>query len=138
MLRFQKIELKPAKEEELEIASQIFEYWLRKNRSTSSHYTCVWSTSTNFDSVPQDALWITMLDMGFRAHLVNLIMQLYKSHAKVKTSAVVTWWFSVMKEVRQNCVLSPHLVNILLEAVMRETLDGYTGGLRIGGRTVTN
>jgi len=35
-------------------------------------------------------------------------------------------------------MLSPHLFNILLEAVMRETLDGYTGGLRIAGRTVTN
>jgi len=42
-----------------------------------------------------------------------------------------------MKGIRQGCVLSPHLFNILLAAVMRETLDGYTGGFRIGGRTVT-
>ena len=58
--------------------------------------------------------------------------------AKVKTAGVVSKWFSVMKEVRQGCALSPHLFNILLEAVMRETLHGNTGGLRIGGRTVTN
>ena len=92
-----------------------------------------------FDSVPHDTLSITMLDMGFPAHFVSLLMHLYKRQkAKVKTASVVSGWFSVMKGVQQGCMLSPHLFIILLEAVMRETLDGYTGGLRIGGRTVTN
>jgi len=66
-----------------------------------------------FDYVPHDALWITRLDMGFPAHLVNLIMRLYKRHkVTVKTAGVVSGWFSVMKGVRQGCMLSPHLFNI--------------------------
>jgi len=89
--------------------------------------------------VPHDTLWITLLDMRFPAHLVNLIIHIYKRQkTKVKTAGVVSGWFSVMKGVGQGCVLSPHLFNILLEAVMRETLDEYTGRLRIGERTVTD
>jgi len=40
--------------------------------------------------------------------------------------------------VGQGCVLSPYLFNILAEMVMRETLDGFQGGLQIGGRMITN
>jgi len=42
------------------------------------------------------------------------------------------------KGARQGCVLSPHLFNILAEMVMRETLDGFQGGLQIGGRMITH
>jgi len=44
----------------------------------------------------------------------------------------------VKKRVRQGCVFSPYLFNILAEMVTRETLDGFQGGLQIGGQTVTN
>ena len=72
--------------------------------------------------------------LGFPAHLLNLIMHLHKRQkAKVKTVGVVS---AVMKGVRQGCMLSSHLFNIPLDALMTETL-GCTGGLRIGGRTVT-
>jgi len=36
------------------------------------------------------------------------------------------------------CVLSLYLFNILVEMVMRETLDGFQSGLQIGGRIITN
>jgi len=44
----------------------------------------------------------------------------------------------VKKGVRQGCIPSPYLFNILAEMVMRETLDGFQGGLQIGGRMITN
>jgi len=34
--------------------------------------------------------------------------------------------------------LSPYLFNILAEMVMRETLDGFQGGLQITGRMIAN
>ena len=44
----------------------------------------------------------------------------------------------VKKGVLQSCVLSPHLFNILAEMVMRETLNGFWGGLQIGWRIVAS
>ena len=61
-----------------------------------------------------------------------------RSLAKVKVAGTLSEWFRVKKGVRQGCVLSPYLFNILPEMVMRETLDGFHGGLQIGGRMITN
>jgi len=41
-------------------------------------------------------------------------------------------------EVRMCLFLSPYLFHIVAEMVMREALDGYKGGVQIGGRLVTN
>ncbi len=43
-----------------------------------------------------------------------------------------------MKGVRQGCNLSPCLFNILAEQVMRKVLQGFAGGFRIGGKTISN
>ena len=44
----------------------------------------------------------------------------------------------VGKLVRDGCVLSPYLFNILAEMVTRVTLDGIQGGIQIGGRLLAN
>jgi len=61
-----------------------------------------------------------------------------KQLAKVKVVGTPSEWFRVKKEVRQGCILSPYLFNILAEMVTRETLDGFQGAVRIGGRIATN
>jgi len=80
-----------------------------------------------------------MMDMGYPLHLIDLLAILCRKQlAKVKVSGTLSEWFPVKKGVRQGCVLSPYLFNILAEMVMRETLDGFQGGLQIGGRMITN
>lgn len=40
--------------------------------------------------------------------------------------------------VRQGCILSPILFNIYGKYIMRRALDGWEGGISIGGRKISN
>src|ERR1043165_5114230 len=73
------------------------------------------------------------------AHIINLITELYrKQTAKVKIAGILSSEFRIRRGVRQGCVISPTLFNILSEMVMREALKGYKGGIHVGGRRITN
>ena len=54
-----------------------------------------------------------------------------KQLATIKVAGTLSEWFRVKKGV-------PTPNNILTEMVMKETLDGFQGGLQIGGRMITN
>lgn len=104
-----------------------------------SLYFCFIDFTKAFDMIQHDKLWITMLEMGFPPQLVQLLQKLYrKQHAAVKTDSLTSTWFCVRKGVRQGCNLSPCLFNILGEQVIRKALQGFSGGFRIGGKTVNN
>jgi len=101
-------------------------------------YVCFVDFKTPFDSISHDKLWATVLDIGYPLHLIDLLVKLQEQFAKIKVSGTLSEWFRVKKEVRQGCVLSPCLFNILAEMVMRETLDGFQGALQTGGWIFTN
>jgi len=80
-----------------------------------------------------------MVDMGYPLHLIDLLAKLYRKQlTKVKVVGTLSEWFRVKKQVRQSCDLSKYLLNILADMVMSETLNGFQGGLQIGGRIVKN
>jgi len=82
---------------------------------------------------------VTVMDMGYPLHLIDFLAKLYsKQLANVKVVGTLSEWFRVKKGVRQGCVISPYLFNILAEMVMRETLNRFQGGLQIGGQIVVN
>ena len=71
-------------------------------------YMCFVDFKKAFDSISHDKLWVTMMDMGYPLHLIDLLAKLYKKQlAKVKVTGTLSEWFRVKKGVRQGCVLSP-------------------------------
>jgi len=111
----------------------------KMNEHQQPLYMCFVDFTKAFDCISHEQLWITMTEMGFPAHIINLLNKLYcKQQAKVKVARTLSSGFRVKKGVRQGCVISPHLFNIMAEAVMREVIEGWEGGVRIGGMKITN
>ena len=100
-------------------------------------YMCFIDFKKAFDSVQHEKLWWAMLEMGYPPHLVHLMARFYKTQ-KVRIAGEMSEWFNIQKGVRQGCVLSPYLFNIVSETVMRIALEGFQGGVTIGGRKINN
>jgi len=51
-----------------------------------------------FDSISHDKLWVTMMDMGYPLHLIDLLAKLYRKQlAKVKVVGTLSEWFLLRK-----------------------------------------
>ena len=122
---------------------QITNLWIILEKARERNQTVCFCfidfTKANMVQVQHDQLSITMLEMGFPPHLVQLLWHLYsKQLAAVRTTSYLSAWFHVKKGVWQGCNLSPCLFNILAEQVILKALKGFPGGLRIDGRTISN
>ena len=58
-----------------------------------------------------------MEELGIQEHMVQVIRSLYANHeAKVRTEYGDMESFSIVKGVRQGCVVSPYIFNLYSEA----------------------
>lgn len=102
-------------------------------------YLCFVDYEKAFDNVKWSQLWRVLQKMGVPRHLITLIKQLYEdSTAVVQIESTVSEKCKIRKGVRQGCVLSPLLYNIYSEFIMRLVLDNWNGGIRIGGKKISN
>ena len=73
-----------------------------------------------FDCVDHNKLWKILKEMGIPDHLICLLRNLYAGQeATVRTGHGTTDWFQIGKGVRQGCILSPCLLNLYAEYIMR-------------------
>src|SRR6218665_2257751 len=80
-----------------------------------------------------------MTEMGYPVHFIILLAKLYgKQKERVRVAGRLSNEFRVKKGMRQRCVISPYLFNIMAEVVMRDVMDGWEGGVHIRGRRLTN
>jgi hypothetical protein len=102
-------------------------------------YLCFVDYEKAFDNVRWNKLWPTLKEMGVPDHLTNLLRNLYESsEAVVRIDNSISDKCKIRKGVRQGCVLSPLLYNIYSEVVMRLTLENWEGGVKIGGKRLSN
>ena len=78
--------------------------------------------------------------MGIADHLSCLRRNLYAGQeATVRTGHGTTDWFQSGKKVRQGCILSPCLLNLHAEYIMRDAgLDEAQAGIKITGRNINS
>ena len=78
--------------------------------------------------------------MGISDHLTCLLRNLYAGQeATVGTGHGPPYWFQIGKGVCQGCILSPCLLNLYAEYIMRNAgLEETKAGIKIAGRNINN
>ena len=88
-------------------------------------------------------VWVTtncgkFVEMGIPNHLTCLLRNLYAGQEAI-VRAGTTDWFQIGKGVRQGCILSPCLLNLYAEYIMRNAgLEEAEAGIKIVGRNINN
>ena len=117
-----------------------------KKWSSIVQYSCtsIWDlkytfSEKAFDSVWQEGLWTAMKFFGYRDKITRLLQALYKqSQSAVRLNGDLTDWFATTVGVRQSCVLSPELFDILLELVMFYATHEICIGANIQEKQINN
>ena len=88
------------------------------------------------DCVGHNQLWKILKEMGIPDHLTCLLRNLYAGQqATVRIGHGTTDWFQIGEGVRQGCILSPCLLNLYAEYIMRNAgLNEAQTGVKIAGR----
>ena len=78
--------------------------------------------------------------MGIPDHLTFLLRNLCAGQeATVRTGHRTTDWFQFRKGVCKDCILSPCLLNLYAEYIMRNAgLEETQAGIKIAGRNINN
>ena len=102
-------------------------------------YFCFTDYAKAFDCVDHTKLENSSRDGNTRPPDL-LLRNLYAGQeATVKTGHGITDWFQIGKGVRQGCVLSPCLLNLYAEFIMRNAgLEEAQAGIKIAGRNINN
>ena len=84
--------------------------------------------------------WKILKEMGIRDHLTSLLRNLYAGQeATFRTGHGTTDWFQIGKGVCQGCILSPCLLNLYAEYIMRNAgLDEAQARIKISRRNINN
>ena len=77
-------------------------------------YFCFIDYAKAFDCVDHNKLWKILKDMGPPDHLTSFLRNLYAGQeTTVRIGHETTTWFQIEKGVRQGCILSPCLFNLI-------------------------
>ena len=103
-------------------------------------YFCFIDYAKAFDCVDHSKLWKIHKEMGIPDHLTCLLRNLYAGQeATVRTGHGTTHRFQTGKEVCQDFILSPYLLNLYPEYIIRNAgLEEAQAGIKISRRNINN
>ena len=113
---------------------------LKKQESSIKIYFCFIDYAKAFECVAHNKLWKILKEMGIPDHLTHLLRNLYAGQeATVRTQHGTTDWFQIGTGVREGCILSPCLINLYAEYIMRNAgLEEAQAGIKIAERHINN
>ena len=84
-------------------------------------------------------LWKILQEMRIPDHLTCLLRDLYAGQeTTIRTGYRTTDWFQIGKGVHQGYILSPYLLNLYAEYIMRNAgLDETQAGIKIARRNIS-
>ena len=114
--------------------------WIIKRAREFQKNICFIDYAKASDCVDHNKLWKILQEMGIPDHLTCLLRNLYASQeATVRTGHGTPDWFQIGKGVHQGCILSPCLLNLNAEYIMRNAgLVEAQDGIKISGRNINN
>ena len=90
-----------------------------------------------FDSVHRDSLWVIMKKNGIPQKLIQMVQTLYEDfQCAVVDENETTDFFPVLIGVKQGCCMSGFLFLLVIDWVMRQTVEGERTGIRWNFTTV--
>ena len=93
----------------------------KQESSRKTSISALLTMPKTFDCVDHNKLWKILQEMGIPDHLTCLLRNLYAGQeATVRTEHATTDWFQIGKGVHQGCILSPCLLNLNAEYIMRK------------------
>ena len=103
-------------------------------------YFCFIDYAKAFNCVDHSKLCHVLKEMGIADHLICLLRNVYAvQEATVRIGHGTTDLFQIGKGVCQGCILSPCLLNLYAEYIMRNArLDIAQAGIKITGRNISN
>ena len=103
-------------------------------------YFCFIDYAKGFHCVDHNKLWKILKEIGKSDHLTCLLRNPYAGQeATVRTGHGTTDCFQIGKGVRQGCILSPCLLNLYAEYIMRNAgLEVAQAGIKIAERNINN
>ena len=89
---------------------------------------CLYATHMDlgkaYDRVDRDAMWRVLGIYGINGQLLKAVQNLYeKSEVCVRVCREEGEWFEVGVGLRQGCVMSPWLFNLLVDAAVKEVRE---------------
>ena len=104
---------------------QICERRIRNNRRFFALFV---DFRAAFDSIHRESHWKCLLISGVPRKIVNLLATLYEGNSnRVRAYGELSRPFEVTTGVRQGCIISPCLFNIVLDWILRKAIPDGRG-----------
>lgn len=104
---------------------QVFERRIRHGRPFGALFV---DFSAAFDSVHRESLWAALRKAGIPVKIVKMLRALYSGgNNMVRVYGQLSRCFHVRSGVRQGCIDSPSLFNIVLDWILRKAVRGVSG-----------